>query len=197
MSARAFFGFLLASVLLTASAQVELFRWVDADGSVHYSDQPPPPNIRNVQQMQVTSKPGEQPWPYQLQQAARNFPVTFFVSDCGEACAQARKLLSKRGIPHTEFDATEPAFQEQLKKLIGGDLVVPVLTVGKSVLRGFEAGQWNTALDAAGYPGSALIKLTPTKAARPEPPAAASPEESVAPPDGAEPAPVEEVESGN
>lgn len=167
MFVRTLVGLVLAVIMSAASAQVQLYRWMDADGTVQYSDQPPPPNVRNVQQMQISSRPGEQPWPYQLQQAARNFPVSLFVSDCGDGCNQARQLLSMRGIPFTEFDATDVAFQEQLKKLTNGQLVVPVLTVGKNVLHGFEAGQWNTELDAAGYPGTALIKISPTKATPP------------------------------
>ena len=41
---------------------------------------------------------------------------------------------------------------EELKKATGGDEVVPVLQVGRRALRGFEEGQWNAALDNAGYP---------------------------------------------
>jgi hypothetical protein len=149
MSARALGGLLLALLVSAGVAHAELFRWVDKDGNVHYSDQPPPPNARDVQQKPLAPKPGDPPIPYQLQQATRNFPVTFYISACGDGCTQARQLLAKRGIPHTEYDATNPGFQEQLKKLTGGELIVPVLTVGRSVLRGFEAGQWNAALAAA------------------------------------------------
>lgn len=196
MFVRTLGGLVLTVIMAAASAQVQLYRWIDADGTVQYSDQPPPPNVRDVQQMQVSSRPGEQPWPYQLQQAARNFPVSLFVSDCGEGCNQARQLLSKRGIPYTEFDATDAAFQDQLKKLTDGELVVPVLTVGKNVLRGFEAGQWNTELDAAGYPGSALIKISPTKAT---PPATQTAKQlaPAAPADGEQQATDAEVENGN
>jgi hypothetical protein len=191
MSARALGAVLLASLVTAGIAHGELFRWVDQDGNVHYSDQPPPPSAKDVQQKQLSSKPGDQPVPYQLQQAVRNFPVSFYVSNCGEGCTQARQLLAKRGIPHTEYDATDPGFQEQLKKLTGGELVVPVLRVGRSVLRGFEAGQWNAALDTAGYPGTALIKVTPIKAQPPAPPAAtaAAPAQAAEAPQNADAAP--------
>jgi hypothetical protein len=199
MSARALGGLLLALLVSAGVAHAELFRWVDKDGNVHYSDQPPPPNARDVQQKPLAPKPGDPPIPYQLQQATRNFPVTFYISACGDGCTQARQLLAKRGIPHTEYDATNPGFQEQLKKLTGGELIVPVLTVGRSVLRGFEAGQWNAALDAAGYPASALIKVTPTRA---QPGAAAAapvpaPAQDAAEGAPAEAAPAAQDESGN
>jgi glutaredoxin len=99
-----------------------------------------------------------------------------YSSDCGDACAHARALLAKRGVPYTEMDATDPSTQEELKKLTGGAIEVPVLKVGRNALRGFEEGKWNTSLDAAGYPQTAVIPpRPPTKPAKPAKPAAAAP----------------------
>jgi glutaredoxin len=143
-------------------AQADFYRWVDKDGRVQYSDQLPPPHIKHVDRIKAAGgKPSEPPLPYALQQAVNNFPVTLFATECGEACSKARELLAKRGIPYTEMDATVPAAQEELKKLTGGPLEVPLLKVGQNTLRGFEESQWNTSLDAAGYP---KIAATPPRA---------------------------------
>lgn len=181
---RRFWLFLL---LLAASvAQAELYRWVDADGKVHYSDQPPPSSAKQVEQRKsTTSKPGEAQLPYALQQAVKSFPVTLYTTDCGDGCNRARKLLAKRGIPHTEKDATDATTQEELRKLIGANLEVPVLKVGRTVLRGIEEGQWNSALDIAGYPQTAVIPprpptrppKTPAAPPKPEAPEAEAPAE--------------------
>ncbi|HWQ39381.1 MAG TPA: glutaredoxin family protein [Burkholderiales bacterium] len=173
---------LATALLLAPGAQAELYRWVDDQGRVHYSDSPPPPSARKIEKKRVPGKPATAgALPYELQQAVRNHPVTLFVSECGQACTQARQLLAKRGVPHTELDATDPATQEQLKQLTGGSVEVPVLRVGRQTLRGFEAGQWNSALDAAGYPKSALVKITPNKPQPPKPAAAAQPAAPAAP----------------
>lgn len=37
---------LILSVLASANAYAGLSKWVDADGKVHYSDQPPPANVK-------------------------------------------------------------------------------------------------------------------------------------------------------
>jgi len=156
-------------MLACAGADAELYRWVDADGKIHYSDQPPPANIKQVERKKASGgKASEAPLPYALQLAVRNFPVTLYSSACGDGCTRANQLLAKRGIPHAQADATDPAVQEELKKLTGGTIEVPVLKVGGDTLRGFEEGRWNTALDAAGYPQTALIPppLT-TKPAKP------------------------------
>lgn len=168
---------LVALSVLVAAAQAEqLYKWVDSDGNVHYSDQPPPPDARSVEERSVSGGSGaDEQLPFELQRATENFPVTHFVSDCGAACVEARQLLVSRGVPHTEMDATQPATQEEIRALTGGNVVVPVLRVGRQVLRGFEAGQWNAALDAAGYPRTALVQVQPR---RPAPPAPAQAEEA-------------------
>ena len=159
---------LLTLMLSSANVQADLYRWVDANGKVQYSDQPPPPNIKNAEKVKAKGgKPGEAPMPYGLQQAAKNFPVTLFSTECGESCTKARDLLAKRGIPYTDMDATQQAAQEELKKLTNGPLVVPVLKVGRDTLKGFEAGQWNASLDAAGYPKTAVIPARITKPPKP------------------------------
>ncbi len=145
-------------------ARADTYKWVDADGTVHYSDQPPPPNARKSERTRFGDKPGDVSMPYVLQQAVKNFPVTMFVYDCGDGCNGARTLLAKRGVPHTVKDPLAPDMREELRVLTGGEEVVPVLLVGRRVLRGFEEGQWNAALDAAGYPRTALVPVTPVQA---------------------------------
>lgn len=161
--------------LACTAAHADLYRWVDADGNVHYSDDPPPANIKQLEKKKVNGgKPTEEPLPYALQQAVKNFPVTLYASQCGAGCTDARELLAKRGVPYTEQDATNDVVQAELKKLTGGAIEVPVLKVGRDVTKGFEAGKWNNVLDAAGYPQTALIKPRPPTRPAPQAPAAAA-----------------------
>jgi len=153
---------LLVLMLLAGPSLVfgaNLYRWVDAEGKVHYTDQPPPVSAKNVQQKDFGGNviEGDQ-MPYATQMAAKRYPVVLYASNCGEACNLAREHLKKRGIPYTAKNPETPADSEALKKLIGG-LEVPVLVVGNtSPQKGYEAGAWDAALDAAGYPKSAVVR---------------------------------------
>jgi hypothetical protein len=139
----------------------DMYRWEDEQGRVYYSDQPPPPAARNVRR-KPQSRHGEyEALPYRLQVVVDKYPVTLYVTDCGGPCDRARELMMQRGVPHTLLDPSEAQAREQLMALTGGQLEVPVVEVGKTVLRGFEEGQWNAALDAAGYPGYAIIDVKP------------------------------------
>lgn len=170
----------LFALAAPASAQT-LHKWVDKDGRVHYTDTPPPADARQKQEKKVTGNVIGTDLPFPLREASRRFPVTLYVTDCGELCSNARNYLTKRGIPYIERDAARTEEQEQLRKLIGS-LEVPVLVVGSQTYRGFEEPRWQAALDEAGYPREPLLpsqraRVQPVKppkpAARAQAPAAA------------------------
>lgn len=148
------------------SAQsASLYRWVDTEGKVHYTKQPPPPSAaRKIEEKTLGTPPTDTVQiPYASRLATKNFPVTLYNSECGEACTKAREHLTKRGIPFSEKNAGTPEVQEELKKLIGA-LEVPVLMVGTVTrLKGYQAGAWNAALDEAGYPRSAPFLMPKSK----------------------------------
>ena len=161
---------LLCAILLSAGTCLagNLFRWVESDGTVHYSDQPPPPSAKDVQEIRLRTSVIEGTPIYELQQAVKNFPITLYASDCGAGCSRARELLIKRGVPFTEKNPTQPENADELKKIVG-DLVVPVLVLGKTQpLRGFDESTWNNALNVAGYP-SAPVAGAPAGASTPKP----------------------------
>jgi glutaredoxin len=144
-----------AALLFAAAASAQLYRWVDKDGKVHYTDTPPPASATQGARL----RPGGSvtdggALPYATQQAVKNFPVTIYTAEnCKEACADARKLLQTRGVPFREVAVADEKTREDLKQVSGGD-EVPVMTVGRSVTKGFGADSWHLALDAAGYPRS-------------------------------------------
>jgi hypothetical protein len=169
---------ILALMLIAAANPAlagDLYRWVDENGTVHYSDQPPPPQARSAERKRLGDRPGQGPVSYALQQALKNFPVTLYVSDdCGEPCQAAASYLNRRGVPFTQKDARQEANANALMALTGGKLEVPVATVGSSLLRGYEESAWKATLDAAGYP-SASAAPAAAPAAKPEPKTASSP----------------------
>ncbi|NIO41050.1 MAG: DUF4124 domain-containing protein [Burkholderiales bacterium] len=146
-----------------AAVAADTYRWEDEGGGVHYSDHLPPPGARNIRRTRLYIWELEQVLPYTLQLAVERAPVTLYVTDCGEPCRMAREFLLDRGVPHTLLDASKADVQKALMKLTEGVLEVPVAEVGKTVLRGFEEGQWNVALDAVGYPRFAMIDVKPVE----------------------------------
>lgn len=148
---------LIAAIAAPAAAD-QVYRYRDANGVVHYSDIAPPADARDTERKRMGDRATDPNLPYALQTAKRNFPVTLFVADeCGSGCSQANAYLAKRGVPHAERNASEEAGRKALLAATSGKAEVPVLVVGKSVLRGFEESAWANALDAAGYPRSSVL----------------------------------------
>ncbi len=145
----------LLLLLLPLAASAGVYRWLDKDGKVHYSDKPPPPEVLKMEERKlrqnVIDTAGQ---PYAVQKAATDFPVTLYTGpDCGAACNGARALLKKRGVPFSEVSlVTEEAAAAFRKRAGDGPLLVPALGVGTQVLKGFEEGGWNRQLDEASYP---------------------------------------------
>ncbi|HZP86321.1 MAG TPA: glutaredoxin family protein [Burkholderiales bacterium] len=164
-------------VLLTLLAGVahadQVYRWRDDKGAIHYTDTAPPTQARDTERKRMGDRPPAPTLPYALQLAQRNFPVTLFIANgCKSACAQARSYLSGRGVPHIEKNASEETGAQALAALSGGKLEVPLLVVGKTVLRGFHESAWASTLDSAGYPKSSI--LPPGVSAKRESPKAAA-----------------------
>lgn len=143
------------ALLFGASAQAQMYRWVDKDGKVHYTDQPPPPSeAKKIEEKKFGGNlvQGEN-LPYATQQAAKNFPVTLYTGDCGSTCTQAKTYLTKRGVPYSERLPSKNQADFELFKIITKENVIPFLQVGSSTqLKGFDEAAWGAALDQAGYP---------------------------------------------
>ena len=165
---------------LDAAAQTSVYRWVDKDGNVHFSDTPPMEDATVTEKRMGGGAVDTSQLPYATQMAMKRNPVTLYSSkNCGAPCASGRDILRSRGIPYAERAAdASPADIEALKKLVGV-LEVPVLVVGATTLKGYEDGAWNAALDNAGYPRSLLPGQVPPPP--PEPPAPATPAPAEAP----------------
>jgi glutaredoxin len=185
-------AFALLATLVCGSATAQLYRWVDAEGKVHYTDQPPA-NARSVATHKTTANVVTSTAPFAVQQAQKNVPVKIYTgTTCGSPCSDARELLGRRGVPFTEVSVTEPAQRDELKKASGGE-EVPIVLVGRAVLKGFEATSLDAALDNAGYPRNAGRSPTPLTAKTPSGPPSAGPAamtgtESLAPGDPLAPA---------
>jgi glutaredoxin len=170
----------LAALFATGAAAQSLYRYIDANGRVVYSDQPPPPSAKDVQARKLPENVIEtDPTPLAARQAAERFPVTLYTFDC-DICREAQALLSKRGIPFETVVVTEEKGAARLKALTGKQSA-PVLQVGdKQVLQGYNEERWQAVLDDAGYPRTAPPQRAQTARASPAGAPAAKPDAATA-----------------
>lgn len=145
---------LLLLAALAVPVHAALYKWVDAQGRVQYSDTPPPPNAKKVEEHKIVRNTIQTTGtPFAVQEAAKRNPVTVWLSECGPLCNNARDFLARRGVPYSLRNPTQQTELEAWKKASGGDNSVPLLIVGANKpIKGYDEGEWHAALDAAGYP---------------------------------------------
>jgi glutaredoxin len=145
-----------------AQGDKQLYRYIDADGHVVYTDKPPPPTAKNVQPKKITANVIEtNELPLAAQLASEKYPVTLYTYDCGELCQNAEALLNRRGVPFTTVNVADPDGMAKLQALTGAN-AVPVLQVGdKLVAKGLLEPRWQAMLDEAGYPKTPAPRRTP------------------------------------
>jgi glutaredoxin len=173
------FGIATAVIAAGAAAQAQqVYRYVDKDGKVVYSDRSPPADSKEVQAKRLSPNYIENnEVPLALTQATERFPVTLYTFACGSVCQNAEALLNRRGVPFTTVNVEEAKGAEQLQKLTGAQQA-PVLQLGdKLIATGFNEARWTAMLDDAGYP-----KTPAPRRAAARPPAEAAP---AAPPSAA------------
>jgi len=192
----------LAAAVLPCHA---LYKVVAPDGSVTYTDRPPPASAGRPVPMGGKEAPASDDraalanLPLELRQTITRFPVTLYTGNDCAPCESARRLLQGRGVPFTERQVLSDEDAEALNRLTGGRSV-PTLTIGGQALRGFADLDWHSYLDAAGYPRESRLPrnyqapaATPLVARQPEAaPAAARPApppEPIAPPPTTAPSP--------
>lgn len=146
----------VCALLMCASvAQAQIYRWIDENGRVRYTDTPPPASAKGVERKRYSGG-GEAAMPLSMQIAIRDHPVVLYTApDCDRFCADGRAHLDKRSVPYREVVVRSKEQLDQLQRL-AGTTQVPVLTVGKATMSGFESAAWSAALDQAGYPSAAL-----------------------------------------
>lgn len=148
---------ILLAIAFAAAAQTT-WRWTDKEGRVHYTDEPPAPGeAAKVEQKRSVPPGADETASYALRKAMTDYPVTLYTQpNCGDICKDGRDHLTRRGVPFSEKSVTTDADLKALRALGGeGELVVPLLQVGTKTWRGYLSTQWDSLLDAAGYPKAA------------------------------------------
>lgn len=152
------FSYLLATVLAGAAmlpAAATVYQWRDAEGRVHYTDQPP--QGETVRQRKIRSNVVEtasQPASTSAGSASDKARVTLWIAPgCGQPCEEALALLDRRKVPYDvkNFAASEKLTIEFFNVTGSMQTRPPVLQIGSTVVQPWDSTTWAAALGTAGY----------------------------------------------
>jgi glutaredoxin len=158
---------LLLAAALAAPARAQVYTWTDADGTVHFGEEPPPKGTRAKKlrlpseqpprdepaQAKVPDRGDDAPAPQakttlKKPAAAPRAPpkVELYTTTWCGWCSKARAWFQGKGIAYTDHDIeADPAALER-RLGMGGGQGVPVAVIGGTVVRGFAPAQYEAAL---------------------------------------------------
>ena len=148
---------LVSFFLIIDAAQAQVpYRWVDSEGRVNFSDRPPPPDAREVQELRVLGAGSAGPlagFSTQTRRAALVAPLVLYTQLRCPPCDLARTWLNDTGLPYEERVLLIEEDLLMFRSRFGEQAQLPTLGVGRSTSQqGFSVEQWSAAIAAAGYP---------------------------------------------
>lgn len=143
---------LLAAVFLSSSwfpvQAGKVYKWTDAEGRIHFSDNPAgAPDAEEVKIQTFTGVgevelEGDDYGPREVKILSTTW--------CG-VCKKAKAYLAGKGIYFNEYDVETSDIGRREYKRLGGK-GVPIILVGKQRMDGFSAAKLDRMLKNVGYP---------------------------------------------
>lgn len=140
--------FLFITLLLLSASQPgfsEIYKWVDQDGKVRFSDKKPQKGnpaetiklkINTVKVPKIYHNSSADDYASASGSPAHKKVIIYGATWCG-VCKQAKKYFNRQGIPYQEYDVeTSAKGRKDFKRLKGKG--VPIIFVGKKRMDGFD-----------------------------------------------------------
>lgn len=125
----------ISGLLASSCALSEIYRWVDDNGKVQFSDRPSAAHAVDRVEVRVNTY---QSTSYETSDVDVGQEVVMYSADWCGVCKKARRYFRENGVPFTEYDVeTSAKGKAGYRKLRGKG--VPIILVGKQRMNGFSA----------------------------------------------------------
>ncbi len=149
-------NFIIFLFLLAYSASAEIYKWTDADGKVHFGDNPNKNAAAKAVKVEIntyTNVSYESVESDNLDKSADNNAapiakkvIMYSTSWCGY-CKKARKYFIEKNINFVDYDIERDKNAKRAYDAMGAK-GVPVILVGKKRMNGFSVEGFNNLLSA-------------------------------------------------
>ena len=130
---------LFAALLQSITVLADVYRWVDENGKVHYSDQPPSEQSAESLELKINSYESVT---YTDSSADVGKKVVMYSASWCGVCKKARRYFEENNIAYTEYDIEKDAKgKADFNRLKARG--VPVILVGRKRMNGFSVDGFN------------------------------------------------------
>lgn len=150
---------LAVTILALASAAsfsvtAKVYRWLDAEGNLHFGDQPPSRDTAEVIKLKPVNTFTEAPLIESSPIAVNNTPtrkstrVKIYTTRSCSHCKQAKAYMKKKGVAFQELDIGKSSRARKQFDRLGGR-GVPLITIGDQQMSGFSPQAFDQLLKRA------------------------------------------------
>lgn len=126
--------FVLAVSMIPRLATPEIYRWVDENGKVHFSDKPSRAHSSEVVKLRINTYKAVT---YDTSNIDVGKSVVMYSASWCGVCKRARRYFEQKGIRFTEYDVETSAKGKAGYRQLGAK-GVPVILVGNRRMNGFS-----------------------------------------------------------
>jgi glutaredoxin len=127
-------------LLFTATATSEIYKWIDEQGNVHFTDRPPANEITEKIDLKINSYSSPQIIDIDRLFGKTNKIVMYSTSWCGY-CKKARDYFNSHNIAFEEYDVENSNKGKRDYKKLGGS-GVPIILLGNKRMNGFSVNKF-------------------------------------------------------
>ncbi len=141
--------FLLVALCATGFASAGVYKWVDEDGNIHFTDKPSSEQSgEEVELGEINSYEapslGEMPqWGAPGNDTADRVPVVMYATQWCPYCKKAREYFADNDIAYTEYDVENSRKGKRDYRRMGKP-GVPIIFIGDTRMNGFSASRFET-----------------------------------------------------
>jgi glutaredoxin len=130
----------LFGIFCTGLANAEIYKWIDANGKVQFSDQKPDDTTPETVELEINSLSFPKVETNNAVALGRREVVMYSTTWCGY-CKKARKFFRSKGIRFKEYDVEKShKGKKDYARLNGRG--VPIILVGNQRMNGFDADRF-------------------------------------------------------
>ena len=128
-------------LLCSYSADAEIYKWIDEQGKVHFTDNPPSNKQAEEVKLKINTYSSVEIKPLVERLGKANKVVMYSAEWCG-ICKQAKQYFRKNNIAYVSYDVEKSRTGKIDFKLLGGKSI-PVIIVGNKRMNGFNISKFD------------------------------------------------------
>lgn len=126
--------------LLSSSVNAEIYKWIDDNGNVHFTDKPPANQKTEEVELKINTYTAVEVTPL-VERLGRGDKVVIYTTDWCGICKKAKKYFKANNIAYVDYDVKKSRTGKKDYKLLRGK-AVPIIIVGNKRMNGFTASRF-------------------------------------------------------